>query len=261
MPTFKAPDVEIAYEDTGGTGPVVVFSHGILMDKDMFDLQVEVLRDEFRCIAWDERAHGDTSGGVPFTYWDSAQDLLNLMDHLDVDRAFLVGMSQGGFVSLRAALLAPERVRGLGLIDTQAGLENPAHVPGYQLMLDQWKAEGATQPLMDGIAAIIVAPADPTPWFAKWSKREDAESLQAAFDALVSRDDIHDRLPEISAPAIVIHGDADPAITMEQAEALCEGLPGCEGIVRVEGGGHLSNVSHPGIVTEALRDFFRRHAS
>jgi len=49
--------------------------------------------------------------GQPFTYWDSAQDCLGLLDHLGIDRAVVGGMSQGGFLSLPAALVAPQRVR------------------------------------------------------------------------------------------------------------------------------------------------------
>jgi pimeloyl-ACP methyl ester carboxylesterase len=61
----------------------------------------------------------------PFTYWDSANDLAALLQNLGVERAVLVGMSQGGYLSLRAALAHPDLVQGLILIDTQAGTENP----------------------------------------------------------------------------------------------------------------------------------------
>src|SRR5439155_1039112 len=69
------------YEDGGGEGPVVAFSHGLFMDHSMFDPQVEALRDGYRCIAWDERGHGQTGDALePFTYWDSADDLMALLD-------------------------------------------------------------------------------------------------------------------------------------------------------------------------------------
>ena len=102
-------------------------------------------------ITWDERGFGDTEyDGEPFTYWDSAADCLGLLDHLGIDRAVVGGMSQGGFVSLRAALTAPERVRGLILIDTQAGQEDPEVLPLYQGMLDDWVANGPSDELAGG---------------------------------------------------------------------------------------------------------------
>src|SRR5246127_231698 len=112
MPVAAANGIEINYTDSGGTGPAVVFSHGFLMDHTMFDQQVAALTPEYRVIAWDERGHGGTRATGPFTYWDSAADALALLDHLGIERAVLAGMSQGGFLSLRAALAAPDRVRG-----------------------------------------------------------------------------------------------------------------------------------------------------
>src|SRR3954454_18251750 len=119
MPFADVNGQHIYFEDSGGSGPPVIFSHGFLMDHEMFAPQVDALAGEFRCITWDERGFGETEAGAPFTYWDSAEDLLGLLDHLGVQSAVVGGMSQGGFVALRAALLAPERVRALVLIDTQ----------------------------------------------------------------------------------------------------------------------------------------------
>ena len=121
----------IRYEDSGGDGPPLILGHGFLMDREMFAPQVEALAPEFRVITWDERGFGETEfDGKPFTYWDSASDCLGLLDHLGIDHAVVGGMSQGGFLSLRAALTAPERVRALVLIDTQAGVEDPAAAAG-----------------------------------------------------------------------------------------------------------------------------------
>src|SRR5215510_5231697 len=121
MPVAAANGIEIHYTDSGGQGPAVVFSHGYLMDHTMFDWQVTALAPRYRVITWDERGHGGTRATGAFTYWDSAADVLALLDHLGVERAVLAGMSQGGFLSLRAALTAPDRVRALVLIDSQAG--------------------------------------------------------------------------------------------------------------------------------------------
>ena len=99
----------IAYQDSGGEGPAIIFNHGFLMDGSMFDHQVSGLRHEFRCVTWDERGHGDTRADAPFTYWDSADDALALLEHLGIAQAVFAGMSQGGFISLRAALRAGRR--------------------------------------------------------------------------------------------------------------------------------------------------------
>ena len=104
--------VNLAFTDSGPVdgGRTVVFSHGLLMDHEMFEPQIAALAGQHRVITWDERAHGETRAPGPFSYWDSARDLTELLDHLGVDTAVLAGMSQGGFLSLRAALACPERI-------------------------------------------------------------------------------------------------------------------------------------------------------
>ena len=258
MSFLEREGARIYFEDTESDGVPVIFSHGILMDHDMFEPQVRSLSGEFRCITWDARGHGQSDHQAPFTYWDSAQDALALLDQLEIDHAFFVGMSQGGFLSLRAALLAPERVQGLGLIDTQAGAEDPAMAPAYEAMATAWEQQ-PTRELAESAAQIILGGADQEPWIAKWMARPKT-ALRDPFAALMSREDIHDRLGEITCPALVIHGLDDPAIAIDKAEALCAGLRRCEGLLKIEGGGHAANLTHPGVVTEALRDFFHRHA-
>jgi len=256
MPFADVNGQHLYYEDSGGDGPPVIFSHGFLMDHEMFEPQVRALSPEFRCITWDERGFGQTEATAPFTYWDSAADCLALLDHLGIDAAVLAGMSQGGFLSLRAALLAPDRVRGLVLIDTQSGTEDPEALPLYQGMHDEWVANGPGN-VQDGIGGLILGPdLDHSPWFIKWNA-VPKENLTLPFDCLVGRDDITDRVSEITTPAIIFHGTADVAITMDKAEALCAGLKDCRGVVKVEGAAHAPNLSHPDAVNGPLVEFLR----
>src|SRR5437588_12160823 len=140
------------------------------MDRTMFEPQVDALSRDFRVITWDERGFGETEfDGKPFTYWDSARDCLGLLDHLGVERAVVGGMSQGGFLSLRAALLAPERVRALVLIDTQSGVEDPERLPAYRQMQQTWLEVGPVDELAQVIAGLIIGdPVTAEPWIEKW---------------------------------------------------------------------------------------------
>jgi 3-oxoadipate enol-lactonase len=246
------------YEDTGGDGPAVLLTHGFLMDHEMFTPQVAALAPEFRVVTWDQRGFGDTEfDGKPFSYWDSARDCLGLLDHLGLDAAVVGGMSQGGFASLRAALLAPERVRALVLIDTQAGAEHPDKVTLYQAMFDAWMSDGPSDALAEVVAGIILAdPAHNGHWIAKWKARPP-EVLVEPVRCLLGREDITDRLGEIKCPALVIHGTGDTAIEMELAQRLAAALPGSCGLVSVEGAAHAANLTHPDQVNPALLSFLR----
>jgi 3-oxoadipate enol-lactonase len=259
MPFADVNGQHLYYADSGGDRPPVIFSHGFLMDHEMFAPQVAALSDSFRCITWDERGFGQTQASAPFTYYDSAADCLALLDHLGIDRAVLGGMSQGGFLSLRAALTAPDRVKALVLIDTQSGVEEPETLPLYQAMHDEWVANGPGN-VQDAIAGLILGGGyDPAPWVAKW-QATPKENLTMPFRCLVERDDITGRLGEILCPAIIFHGDADQAIAMADAEVLRDGLKGCEQLVVVAGAAHASNLSHPDQVNGPLRDFLLAHA-
>src|SRR6202051_397934 len=157
MPLHQVNGQWINYQDTGGAGVPIVLAHGLLMDRDMFAPQIAAAQVGSRFITWDARCHGDTENTAdPFSYWDLADDLKGLLDHLGIERAVIGGMSQGGFVALRFALKYPEGVAGLILIGTQAGTEDPDKVAIYQVMLDVWEAEGLNEQLGRTIAAIVL---------------------------------------------------------------------------------------------------------
>lgn len=258
MPLAEVNGQRIFYTDSGGSGPAVLFAHGFLMDHEMFAPQVEALRPEFRVICWDARGFGDTDfDGKPFDYWDNARDCLALMDSLGLHRAVVGGMSQGGFCSLRAALLAPERVRALVLIDTSAGAEDPDQVELYADMIDAWVNVGPGEELARIIAGIIIDdPVLDDIWIAKWKARDRA-LLAEPGRCLLERDDISDRLGEITCPALVLHGTEDGAFSMDVAEALAAGLSGSAGVVPIVGAAHASNLSHPDQVNPPLLAFLR----
>ena len=255
MPRAAINGQDIYFEDTGGDGPAVILAHGFLMDQEMFAPQVEALRENYRVITWDERGFGRTDfDGRPFSYWDSASDCLGLMDHLGIDRAVVGGMSQGGFLSLRTALVAPDRVRALILLDTQAGGEDAEHIEAYTGMLQMWAAAGPVDELANTVAGIIINDAAESPkWVAKWQARDKALIAESGA-CLMNRDDISGRLAEITCPALVVHGTEDTAITMDKAEALAAGLVGCRGVVKVAGA-HAANLTNPEPVNAAILEF------
>jgi pimeloyl-ACP methyl ester carboxylesterase len=260
MPLAQVNGQELYFEDTGGKGPTIVFSHGLLMDQSMFAPQVAALESSYRCISWDERGHGRTASDTlaPFTYYDSANDLVGLLDHLGVKQAVLAGMSQGGYLSLRCALKHPERVHALILIDTQAGPEDPAKMPGYKQMLDIWASQGLPDSIADTVEQIILGRnwAGAAEWKRKWHGWKPVNLLQC-FHTLAERDDISKEIGKIKAPALVIHGDADAAITLDCGHSLAGSIVGAKFVV-IKGGGHASNLTHPDQVNSAIEKFLAR---
>lgn len=261
MPQANINGQRIHYEDTGGSGPPVIFAHGFLMNLSMFDPQVRVLSPEFRVIRWDARGFGQTEyDGRPFDYWASADDCVRLLDHLGIDRAVVGGMSQGGFTALRAALRYPDRVKALVLFSTQAGVDDPQTLAGHQQLLDTWHAAGPIDPLVETLAGLILGSREHwEPWVSQW-KTLSKHAIDNPTNALLGRDDLLGRLGEITCPAIVFHGTADQGITFDRGQTLARGLPGCKQLVPVEGAAHAANLTHPEQVNPALLAFLRQYA-
>jgi pimeloyl-ACP methyl ester carboxylesterase len=259
MPHANVNGQRLYYEDTGGTGPAIIFSHGILLDGTMFAPQVAALRDRYRCIVWDQRGHGKTAGETlrPFSYYDSADDLAALLTFLGVSGAILVGMSQGAFVGMRCALVHPERVRALILIAAQTGTDDPATLQGYSKMFDAWIANKLPEEIATTLEHLIFGLGWPGAgaWKKKWHTLT-APNLLGGLGALAGRDDIGDKVSSIRAPTLIIHGDADAAIPLAKAQAMRTSIPGAE-LVVVEGG-HSVNLTNPAPVNAAIEAFLAR---
>ena len=122
MPYVGVPGARLKIADVGRIeAPTLLFAHGNVMDLHMWDALVRSLEPEFRCVRWDLQLHGATvDDGESLSYWAAARDGMAVLDHLGLPSATWVGHSQGGFTALRAALLAPNRVERLVLIDTMS---------------------------------------------------------------------------------------------------------------------------------------------
>src|SRR5579863_315753 len=262
MPFIDRDGMSLWYEERGDARkPAVVFSHGFLMDGSMFDTNVEALENDFRCILWDQRGFGRT-GAVekPFSFWDSARDVLALLDHLEIGSAALVGMSQGGFLSMRAALLEPDRIRALALISTRSGVDAPPVIESFSRLKQTWTQSGSDS-VAEGLRALLIgSDFDSSSWLSAW-RRIPKTGLSHPIDALINRDDITSRLESITCPAIVFHGNLDSAIDIMHGRLLATGLPNSKGFVTVDGAGHAPNLTHPQFVNGPLREFLLRYTS
>ena len=171
MATVTVNETPIRYEDSGGDGPAILFSHGFMMDHTMFDAQVEALAGDYRCIRWDERGFGDTPATAPFSYWDSADDAVAVLDACGVDQAVFVGMSQGGFLSIRAALAHPDRVKALVTIDSCADTDDAETIEGYHGMLAGFTSgdPAMAQAVAEGVSELILGDeALAAEWIPRW---------------------------------------------------------------------------------------------
>ncbi|GAB2507939.1 alpha/beta fold hydrolase [Nocardia heshunensis] len=240
-----------------GTNPTLLLAHGFFMDESMFEPMREPLAAAgVNLVTIDARCHGRTQSpdGEPFSYWDLAADGLAVLDELGIEKAVVGGMSQGGYAALRMALLAPERVQGLALIDTEASACSPSELAFYREFFERWTGSEPMAPLVAELAPQIIGGTDPRLWRA-WTSRwygSDRQAIAPAARCLMDRRSVLHRLPEITAPALVVRGSHDATSTAQKSEAIATGLSGSDGVVTIPGAGHGAAWTHPEVVVPLL---------
>ena len=259
MPTVECGGIQIWFEDRG-SGPPVVLTHSFLCSGEMWRAQVPRLAETNRVINVDLRGHGNSSASAtPFELYDLVDDVVAVLDSLDTDRAVWAGLSVGGMLSLRAALMVPERVAGLLLIDTHAGVEEPIRRIKYRVMTVIARRFGlgpalpAISRMMFGATTRRQNPDLVGEWEGKF-RAADVPSMLEYAECLLRRDSILSRLGEILVPTLVIVGNEDTSLPPKYSEEIAAGIPGA-GLVVIPAAGHLSALEQPQFVTDEMQRF------
>jgi pimeloyl-ACP methyl ester carboxylesterase len=270
MPVTVIDGQPLHYLDQGN-GPAVLLGSSYLWDRAMWTPQIEALSQQYRVIVPELWGHGE-SGALPAhtqSLDDLARQALALLDHLDVAQVNLVGLSVGGMWGARLALLAPERVNSLVLMDTHLGAEPEATRQYYFSLFKLIEDAGAIpEPLLDVIAPIFFRPTidRESALYQGFRQALQGFSRERLLDSIVplgrlifSREDVLEQLPRLDADTtLVLCGEQDkprpPAESREMAELI-----GC-GLILIPDAGHISALENPDFVNEALLTFLANHA-
>jgi 3-oxoadipate enol-lactonase len=258
VPIAKLNGNKLYFEVTGDGPETIVLSHGAFLDHTLWDGVVAELSGDYRVITWDERGHGMSECNGPFDYWDAAHDALGLLDLAGAANAVFVGMSQGGWLSQRVALIAPDRVRGLVLQGTSVSLLTPEEQAGYKQLAEAWVAMGPIGDIANAVLGIQFAGADydGSHWIGRWQSKPPSEWAHV-WEAILGRDDITGRVREIKCPVTVVHGTADAAFDLSVASRTAGLFPSCIGTTTIVGGPHAAALTHPLEVSGAIRMFLQ----
>jgi len=262
MPHQKINGTEIYFEDTGGSDPVLLFSHGLLWSSKMFARQVDHFKSAYRVITYDHRGQGRSAVADSGYDMDTlTEDALALMDALGVDRFHFAGLSMGGFVGLRVALRAPERLRSLILIETSAQAEPKENVPRYRMlnMMVRVLGVGAVKKPVMKIMFGQTFLQDPErqelrqEW--KGELLANKRTITRAVKGVIDRKGIPPAdLARIECPTLIIVGEEDVATVPEKSEYMQRHIPDAK-LVRIPRAGHTSTVEEPAAVIEAMEAF------
>jgi 3-oxoadipate enol-lactonase len=237
-----------------GAGDAVVFVHAFSVDHRLWDQQAAALAERFTVVRYDQRGHGTSV--APMERHASHEDLRDLLDELQIERAALVGLSAGSEIAVNFAIAYPERVTRLVLAGPGLG--------GYPIPPLTWAqpvfeaagrgdAEAAAKLWADTpIMAIRGSPA----------ARETVRALVMSNSRVWTYQRVDQplsppaagRLAEIRCPTLVLVGDRDLPHILEIAGVLDRDIARAE-LITIPGAGHILNLDAPEAFNAALGSF------
>ena len=244
--------------ETAGEGAPVVLLHGGLWDSRMWDDQFEPLAERCQVVRYDLRGYGRSTR--PEASYSHSDDLVAVLDHLDIERASLVGLSMGAAVAIDFTLEHPEKVHALVVAAPGLG--------GYEWSADLEKRYGPAQAARENGEIERAAELELAIWTKASRKKEDFRDLrmreiarenahQVALDPALRRaldPPAVGRLGEIKAPTLVISGDKDLPDVKKIAALLLAQIPDARRAV-MQGADHVVNMRRPADFTARLLGF------
>jgi 3-oxoadipate enol-lactonase len=245
MSIAKVDSIELYYEEQGSGDPLLLIM-GLAADSTAWLFQIPDFAKHYRTIAFDNRGVGRSSKPPgPYTIHQMADDTAGLLDVLGITRTHVIGVSMGGMIAQELALRHPQRVRGLVLACTypepDADIERQREFSVTQLG-GSITASGEMQIDVKALDPMTffhhLLPAVFNPEFIANQLPKLIElfsgALQYGFSleailgqvAAVMSHNATDRLHQITAPTLVITGDADRLVPPANSDILAKYIPG-----------------------------------
>jgi 3-oxoadipate enol-lactonase len=233
---------------------VIVWIHGFPLTSDIFAKQP-------RGLAPDLAGFGATPPPQR-EYWmdDYANNILAAMDKQGIREAVFGGVSMGGYIAFAIARLAPERIRGLILIDTRETADTPDGKKGRYETIEKVKEKGISV-VVDAMLPKMLTPSAPREIVEETRRimmRSTAEGVINALRAMAARPDSSGVLRRLNVPMLIVAGDQDSITPPSDAERMGR-LASNATVVTIERAAHLSNLEQPEQFNEALESFLSRN--
>ncbi len=248
MPRANVGDIELYYQVHGDGFPLLMIQ-GYIGGHNAWFFQTRTFKKFYKVIVFDNRGIGKTQKSqAPYTVKTMADDAVGLLNHLGIDKAYILGMSLGGMVAQEIAINYPEKVEKLVLVCTTTGDDELANVHPDMLKALGLK-EGDTQPDLRSLdfrqttTAIVSLAFNKrlyrlinVPLVKLFMKLVDMEGLKQQLEA-VNGHNTGDRIHGINAPTLVLTGTEDRVISPLSSEQIAGKIPDAR-LVKLEGGSH-----------------------
>jgi pimeloyl-ACP methyl ester carboxylesterase len=240
------------------SSPVLVLIHGYPFDHTLWDLVLPLLDPGVRVLAPDLRGFGGQPVGAEEPSLDRmADDLALLFSQEKVTRAFVAGMSMGGYVALSFAEHYPAQLAGLALISSQAAADAEEARANRRSMIDKVRAQGPDV-AVDAVLPKLFAPQNSSsPELGRFpragAERAGVAGITWALEAMARRPDRTSIFQSLAVPTLVVHGAEDQFIPVARARELAQ-LPRHCRYVEIPDAGHGTPLENPALVADALNE-------
>ena len=254
--------VDCEYE-VQGSGPPIIFVHGIGASRHAWDGIIPYLREEYTCVSYDLRGHGVSPVPLPpYTLDHMVSDLSRLQTKLNIERAHVIGHSLGGMIGPAYACRWPDRVHTLGLLSTAAArsVEDRAKVEAVVASME-------THGISDQLPMLV------SRWFTDMFIEQNPTVVERRLQQVLATDpgvflsvfhlyaetEMSPWLGEIGAPSLVLTGEFDGGCSPRLNQIIAKQIPDAE-LVILDGMKHAILLEAPERVAEEIQKFLARQA-
>lgn len=242
MPTIDVNGTTLGYDDTGGDGQAVVFSHSLYFDRTMFEAQVARFGRAYRVVTYDHRGQGASARSTSLDMDTLAEDLAALIEALDLGPSHVVGNAMGGFVALRLLARRPELLRSAAVLSSSAD-EEP---------------EGCVVLPFDAIMFGDTTLAERVALCDRWHRHFAAldRSVLAAAEGVLHRKGVLGELVGATVPLLVLSGAEDHVYAPELSRRIADTAANAHHVTVRRAGNSLA-VERPDVVNALLAEHFQ----
>ncbi|MBY0231507.1 MAG: alpha/beta hydrolase [Gemmataceae bacterium] len=256
---FAGPRYRMAYA-VWGNGPPLVLVHGAADTSRTFVPLLARLSARFRCIAYDLPGQpGDRARLSRYRHEHLVDDLVGLLDHLGLARAYALGSSFGSTIVLRAMRAYPS-LFPRGIVQGGFARRPLKRAEWWATWLIRWlpgrmRHIPRREKFLRAVHGKSFAGRGEEWWraFVDWTGGTPLATL-GHQGQMLHRIDLREELPHIRQPVLILGGEDDPVMPMRHAEELRQGLPS-GGLMILGGCGHLPAYTHTEMMAEVVRQF------
>lgn len=253
----------VHYREYGQQGPALIIMHGIFGMHDNWHYVSGILSESFRVISFDARNHGKSFHDPDMSFDAMAEDLIRLMDHLNLEKAVILGHSMGGKTAMNAAMRFPERIRALIVADIAPKAYKPGHVPYFQafeevplhLMQNRRDADEAFKHFAPdpGVRQFLLKNLDPLPE-GGYKTKFNLDALKIYYPEIIGALALTNTYPE---PALFVYGMRSGYLKDEDRPQILQHFPMAR-FVGIPDAGHWVHADQPQLFIDTVKEFIQQ---